>query len=70
MVRWSDHVNRTLPQVADLEQLFNGEGSNEIMPTGSIKTYFGKNSYGKLRINSVLSGWIDVSVSEKKVSQR
>lgn len=67
MVRWSDHVNRTLPQVADLEQLFNSETSSENVPTGSIKTYFARNSYGKLRINSILSGWITVSVTEAKV---
>jgi M6 family metalloprotease-like protein len=40
------------------EQLFNGEGQDEwIIPTGSIKTFFETQSYGKLTVNAHVEDW-------------
>jgi len=64
-IRFSDHLERALPSVADLDILFNAEGGHtEIAPTGSVKDVFTVNSYGKLLLESTVSDWVTVSKSE------
>ncbi len=65
MIRFADHQRRILPSSADLEVLFNAEAPHPTLaPTGSIKMVYLENSYGKMTLNSTMSGWIDVSGTE------
>jgi hypothetical protein len=67
MIRWSNHATRPLPLVSNLNELFNSDNSSARIPTGSVKTYFARNTYNKLRINSTFTGWIRVSMTEAQV---
>lgn len=64
MVRFADHVNRTLPSAANLNVLFNNVGPASLCPTGSVRDVWYKNSYGALTIQSVMTDWITVSQTE------
>jgi hypothetical protein len=64
MVRFADHVNRTLPDTASLATLFNNVGTHPLCPTGSVRDVWLKNSYGRLTIDSVLTGWLTVPQTE------
>lgn len=64
MVRFADHVNRTLPSKSDLNTLFNNVGPHALCPTGSVRDVWFQNSYGKLAIESVLTDWITVNQTE------
>lgn len=69
MVRFSDHVGRTLPSVADVDVLFNAVGGDPALaPTGSIKDVYFENSYGQMTLNSLVNpgigDWITVSNTE------
>lgn len=69
MVRFSDHVGRTLPSVADVDVLFNAVGGHATLaPTGSIKDVYFENSYGQMTLNSFVNpgvgDWITVSGTE------
>ena len=69
MIRFSDHVGRTLPSVADVDVLFNAVGGDPTLaPTGSIKDVYFENSYGQMTLNSLVNpgigDWITVSNTE------
>ena len=69
MVRFSDHVGRTLPSTADIGVLFNAVGGDPVLaPTGSVKDVYFENSYGQMTLNSDINpgmnGWITVSNTE------
>jgi hypothetical protein len=40
----------------------------DICPTGSVQRLWLKNSYGKFRVESVLTDWIDVSMTETQAA--
>jgi hypothetical protein len=65
----ADHTSRTLPTAAQLDVLFNKEGGDPTLaPTGSIRDVYLRNSYGALRIQSVVTNWITVSQTESQVA--
>lgn len=64
MVRFADHVNRTLPSKSDLNTLFNNVGPHALCPTGSVRDVWYQNSYGTLSIESVLTDWITINQTE------
>jgi hypothetical protein len=64
MVRFADHASRPLPDTASLNILFNNVGAHSLCPTGSVRDVWLKNSYGRLTIDSVLTGWITVPQTE------
>jgi M6 family metalloprotease-like protein len=69
MIRFSDHVGRTLPSAADVDVLFNTVGGDPVLaPTGSIKDVYFENSYGQMTLNSFVNpgigDWITVSNTE------
>ena len=69
MIRFSDHVGRTLPSVADVDVLFNAVGGDPILaPTGSVKDVYFENSYGQMTLDSFVNpgigNWITVSNTE------
>ncbi|KAL7548152.1 hypothetical protein ACHAWF_011443 [Thalassiosira exigua] len=66
LIRFSDHVDRTLPDPADFDVLLNGPGGpGTVAPTGSVNDVFLANSYGKFRLAStVYPAWIPLSGTE------
>jgi len=69
MVRFSDHVGRTLPSVADVDVLFNAVGGDPTLaPSGSVRDVYFENSYGQMTLDSYVNpgvgGWITVSNTE------
>ena len=69
MIRFSDHVGRTLPSVSDVNTLFNAVGGDpSLAPTGSVRDVYFENSYGQMTLDSVVNpgigGWIDVPNTE------
>ena len=50
LVRWSDHAGRSVPSVADVDELMNAPGGDSTLaPTGSVRDVYLENSYGALR---------------------
>jgi M6 family metalloprotease-like protein len=69
LIRFSDHVGRTLPSAADIDVLFNATGGHPTLaPTGSVKDVYYENSYGQMTLNSFvnpgINDWITVSNTE------
>lgn len=69
MIRFSDHVGRTLPSVSDVDVLFNSTGGHPTLaPTGSVKDVYLENSYGQMTLNSDINpgigDWITVPNTE------
>eukprot|EP00978_Attheya_sp_CCMP212_P013371 scaffold33647_cov49-Attheya_sp.AAC.1 len=64
-IRFSDHLERELPSVSELDALFNTIGGDATFaPTGSLKDVFLSNSYGKLVVQSHIMDWVTVSNTE------
>jgi hypothetical protein len=58
-----------LPTKQSLEALMNSaEPDIDVCPTGSVQKLWLKNSYGKVRVESVLTDWIDVSYTETQAA--
>ena len=65
LLRFADHVNRTLPTKSDFEQLFNSQTPVAgITPTGSVNTFYKENSYGKLDLQSTVVDWVTLPKKE------
>lgn len=59
MVRFSDHINKNLPDQSAYNSLYNDAGH------GSVKHYFEEQSYGALLVDTTVVGWIDVSQTQE-----
>lgn len=68
MIRFSDHVNAALPPASDYDKVFNHIGPDDVVPTGSIRDVFQFNTHGKIVVDSVVTGWIDVPYSEAQAA--
>ncbi|MEW5757494.1 MAG: M6 family metalloprotease domain-containing protein [Pseudomonadota bacterium] len=64
MIRWSDHVGRTIPSEADIDVLMNHNGAHTLAPTGSVRDVYLENSYGVLTIESTVYAWVTVDNTE------
>jgi M6 family metalloprotease-like protein len=64
LIRFSDHVGRTLPSVSDIETLMNHEGPHNLCPTGSVRDVFLYNSYNQLDLTSNVTEWVTLSNTE------
>lgn len=65
LMRWADHLNRTLPSPADYGVFFNAVGGDPVLaPTGSIRDVYLENSYGAFAIDSTVFGWVDMPETE------
>jgi len=69
MIRFSNHVGRNLPSVADVNVLFNAVGGHpSLAPTGSVRDVYYENSYGQMTlesdVNPGIGDWITVSQTE------
>ena len=71
LIRFQDHKDRQAPLKprSAYEQFFNGDSINlEYNPTGSVKHYYKRQSYGKVSLESVVVGWIDVTQTESEAA--
>ena len=65
LIRFSDHVDRDLPDPSEYDVLMNGPGGEGTSaPSGSVNDVFLANSYGKFSLESVVYPWITVSHTE------
>ncbi len=65
LLRFSDHVDRALPSKADFETLLNSPTTDAVIaPSGSMRSYFLRNSYGNLDVESVVTEWITLDHPE------
>ena len=69
LVRFQDHATRCLPSRNDFDTLFNSDTAQAgIAPSGSVKMLYEENSYGQLTVNSVVTDWLTVSITEAAAS--
>jgi len=65
LIRFADHVDRSLPSVANVNALFNAPGGDPVVaPTGSIRDLYLKNSYSQFILDSAVQAWITLPQSE------
>ena len=65
LLRFSDHVSRTVPSNSDVDILMNTLGGDPFLaPTGSVKDYYNEVSYGQLNLDSTVTMWIDLPNTE------
>lgn len=64
LVRFADHVDRTLPSLANVQELLSGKGVSNIIPTGSIQEYLYTNSHERLTIQTDVYDWITTDNTE------
>ena len=69
MLKFNDTKTSDINPVEDFDELFNSEkGPSNVIATESVRTYYTKSSHGRLTINNVLTGWIDLPFSEAYVA--
>ena len=65
LIRFSDHLERNLPDPSEYDVLMNGPGGDGTSaPSGSVNDVFLANSYGSFSLESVVYPWITVSHTE------
>ena len=65
LIRFADHIDRTLPSISDYNILLNGPGGEgTVAPTGSVNDVFLSNSYGAFSLDSTIYPWVTVSQTE------
>lgn len=69
LVRFSNHVSRELPTREYIEELFNGNGTSDINPIGSVKEYLRYASLGKYRVQFDVRDWHTAPNTEAFYSQ-
>ena len=66
LVRFADHQNKSLPNVSEIQTLFNGEGVyTAATPTGSIRDWIIANSNGRLKIEAEVVDWTLTNNTER-----
>ncbi len=64
--RFSNHRNKRLPSIDDLDVLFNNNGPHDVVcPTGSVRDVYRETSYNQLDLQSRVVGWIDIDYTER-----
>ncbi len=65
LMRFANHLGRTLPSNPDIDILFNSPTPHALAPTGSVKGLYFENSYGLMTLNSTVFGWVDLPQTEQ-----
>lgn len=70
LMRFSDHKDRKLPQPQDFNAILNAPGGHKTLaPSGSLRDFVTRNSYGKLElIFQIVPTWIDLPETEQYYS--
>lgn len=71
LMRFKDHKNsgRTLPDLADFDQIFNKVGGHldhvrSGVKSGSVRDFYLESSHGKFELNSTIVDWVDMDKTE------
>lgn len=56
-IQFTDHAWRWMPDPEIYDEIFNGVGQSEHIPTGSFKDWFDFNSYGQVEIEAEIMNW-------------
>jgi len=67
LMRFADHAksHRPVPPRETYEIIFNATGGHpQLAPTGSVRDVYLENSYGKMKLNSTVVGWVDLPQTE------
>jgi M6 family metalloprotease-like protein len=67
LIRFADHINRTLPEPNEYDIMLNQRGGDSVLaPSGSVRDVFLEISYNQLSVESVVyNGWITLSKTEE-----
>ena len=57
LVRFTDHMDRPLPSVDEVDQLYHGTGTSDLIPSGSIGEFMRANSYDKVILQADILDW-------------
>jgi M6 family metalloprotease-like protein len=68
LVRFKDHINRTVPTMTALNSVFNTDTPDVNAPTGSVKTYLKFQSYNLMNVETVFTQWYDINCTESEAS--
>jgi immune inhibitor A len=68
LIQFKDHETRSMVPRDDIDYLFNGEGRNEIAPSGSVRSYMRINSYNKFDMKATVAEWVKIDKTEKECS--
>jgi M6 family metalloprotease-like protein len=70
LIQWTNHADKELIPMADIDQLFNSDEIDEnLLPTGSVKRFFQVNSYNQLSIDATVVDWTMTDNTELFYSQ-
>lgn len=65
LMRFSNHIGRTLPSQADFTTIFNAVGGHPTLaPSGSVRDVYLENSYGALQLDSTVFAWVTLPNTE------
>jgi M6 family metalloprotease-like protein len=65
LMRFANHVGRTLPTVANFNTIFNSVGGDPTLaPSGSVRDVYFENSYGVMTLNSTVFAWVTLPHTE------
>ena len=64
LVRFTNHVNRTLPSQSDIQTLFSGTTFSDLIPTGSVQEYLRVNSHDRLTLQADVYDWVTTDNTE------
>lgn len=65
LMRFSDHIDRTLPSRDDIDVLMNSVGGDPLLaPTGSVRDVYTQSSYGQLNVESIVYDWVTLPRTE------
>lgn len=62
--KFSNHRNRPVPSIGDLNILMNNNGPHPLCPTGSVKDVYLISSYGQLQLESFVTPWVVLPETE------
>ena len=64
LLEWSDQVSKTKPTVDQYDEMWNGQGISDNIPSGSIANWTRSNSYGKFSVEATVIDWFPTDNTE------
>lgn len=66
LMRFANHIGRTLPTQANFDTIFNAAGGDAILaPTGSVRDFYSETSYGTMVLDSTVYAWVTLPQTEQ-----
>jgi hypothetical protein len=57
LLQFTDHLDRTLIDPSVYDEMWNSQGTSDLIPSGSVRKWFDKNSYGLYEIDARIVPW-------------